>query len=357
VKIDAQATHLERFSRWKTYLILLILLLVMTIILSLNLGFSQISFLDILKIFIKNVPFIGNFAHFSNVQVVEEIIIIQIRLPRILSGALVGAALAASGVIYQGVFRNPMADPYVIGASSGAALGASLAIVLGLGFALLGVNTIPVFAFLGCLASVLLVYFISRVGSRVPVTTLLLSGISISIFLSAIVTYMQTIAGERLHALTFWLMGGFSYIEWKDVWSVLPFIFVGIGVTYLYSRDLNLLVLGEDQAEHLGVELEKTKLILLVSSALMTAAAVSISGLIGFIGLIIPHLTRLLTGPDHRVLLPASVILGASFMVICDGLARVIASPAEVPVGVITAVCGGPFFIYLLRRKRKIDAY
>lgn len=357
MKKDTQVNSLERFSRWKTYLVLLILLLVLTIILSLNLGFSQIPFLNILKILIKNVPVIGNFAHFSNVSVVEEIIIMQIRLPRILSAALVGAALAAAGVTYQGIFRNPMADPYIIGASSGAALGASLAIVLGLGFALLGVNTIQVFAFLGCLTSVLLVYFISRTGSRVPVITLLLSGISVSIFLSAIVTYMQTIAGERLHALTFWLMGGFSYAAWNDVWSVLPFIAVGLGVTCIYSRDMNILVLGEDQAEHLGVEVEKTKFILLVSSALMTAAAVSISGLIGFIGLIIPHLTRLLTGPDHRILLPASVILGASFMMICDGLARVIASPAEVPVGVVTAMCGGPFFIYLLRRKRRTDAY
>lgn len=328
-----------------------------TVIFSLNLGFSPISVQDVLKILAKNIPIIGSAFHISGISSVEEIIIMQIRLPRILAGALVGASLATAGVIYQGIFRNPMADPYVIGASSGAAVGASLAIVLGVGFAWFGISTIPIFAFVGCMATILLVYSISRVGSRVPITTLLLSGIAVSYFLLAIVTYMQTIAGQRLHALTFWLMGGFSYVEWNDVWSVLPFVLVGIIITYLYSRDLNLLVLGEEQAQHLGVELERTKLILLFSSALITAAAVSVGGPIVFVGLIIPHVTRILVGPDHRVLLPASILLGASFMVICDALARILAAPSEIPVGVITAVFGGPFFIFLLRRKKKIAAY
>ena len=350
---STQAKYLGRFSRWKILIVLLILLLLAVIVLSLNVGFSQISFMNISKILIKNVPFLGDLVQFSDIPRIEEVIVMQIRLPRILSSAFVGIALATAGVVYQGIFKNPMADPYVIGASSGAALGAALAIVLGLGFSLLGISTVPIFAFIGCLFSVLLVYSISRVGSRVQTTTLLLTGLSVSILFSAIVTYLQTIAGERLHALTFWIMGGFTYVEWGDVFSTLPLIIAGVGAIYIYSRDLNILVLGENEAQHLGVNVEKTKLILLFFSALVTAAAVSISGLIGFTGLIIPHITRILIGADHRILIPCSAIIAAIFMMLCDCLARVIATPAEVPVGVITAMCGGPFFIYLLRRKRK----
>jgi iron complex transport system permease protein len=219
---DGENSLAGRFSRWKLYVVLLILLLAVLAFLSLNVGFSQISFVNVSRILAKNVPFIGHLAQFSNVSEVEEVIIMQIRLPRILAGALVGAALATAGVVYQGIFKNPMADPYVIGASSGAALGAALSIVLGLGFSLLGVNSVSIFAFFGCLSSVLVVYSVSRIGSRVPTATLLLTGISVSILLSAVVTYLQTIAGERLHALTFWLLGGFSYVEWGDVVSALP---------------------------------------------------------------------------------------------------------------------------------------
>jgi iron complex transport system permease protein len=350
---NSDTKYLERFSRWKIIIILLSLLLLAIIVLSLNVGFSQISFWNISKILIKNVPFLGDLTKFSDIPRIEEVIVMQIRLPRILSGALVGISLSTAGVVYQGIFKNPMADPYVIGASSGASLGAAIAIVLGLGFSVFGINTVPIFAFIGCLSSVLLVYSISRVGSRVQTTTLLLTGLSVSILFSAVVTYLQTIAGERLHALTFWIMGGFTYVEWGDMFSTLPFIIVGVIAIYVYSRDLNLLILGEEEAQHLGVNVEKTKLILLFFSALVTAAAVSISGLIGFAGLIIPHITRLLIGADHRILIPCSAIIAATFMMLCDCLARVIAAPAEVPVGVITAMVGGPFFIYLLRGKRK----
>ena len=246
-----------------------------------------------------------------------------------------------------------MADPYVLGVSAGAAVGASLAIVLGIGFTLLGVNTVPISAFAGSLIAIFVVYNISRVGSRVPVTTLLLSGIAVSIFLSAIVVVLQVIAGERLHIIVFWLMGSFSYVEWADIWAILPLICFGTVATYVYARELNILALGEETAQHLGVEVEKAKKVLLIFGSLITAAAVSISGLIGFIGLIIPHMTRIVIGPDHRILLPTSIIVGATFLVICDAVARVIISPVELPVGVITALAGGPFFIYLLRKKKE----
>jgi iron complex transport system permease protein len=316
-------------------------------------GFAQIPFSTVLSILAKRVPLLNNLVDSSNISYVDEAIIIQIRMPRVLAGALAGAALAAAGVVFQGIFKNPMADPYVLGISAGAAVGASLAIVLGIGFMFLGVSTVPILAFAGSLIAVFIVYNISRVGSRVPVTTLLLSGIAVSIFLSAIVAILQVIAGGRLHVVVFWLMGGLSYVEWKDIWATLPLICIGTAATYFYARDLNILTLGEETAQHLGVDIEKVKKLLLIFGSLVTAATVSISGLIGFIGLIIPHITRIVIGPDHRILLPTSIIVGASFLVICDALARVIVSPVELPVGVITALSGGPFFIYLLRRKKE----
>jgi len=350
---EVETTYFRRASRWKLIVIVLAVALTLTIILSLNVGFAQIPFSTVLNIIAKRMPFLGNLVDSSNVSYVEETIIIQIRMPRILAGALVGAALAAAGVVYQGIFKNPMADPYVLGVSSGAAVGASLAIVLGIGFTLLGVSTVPILAFAGSLIAVFVVYNISRIGSRVPVTTLLLSGIAVSIFLSAIVAVLQVIAGERLHIIVFWLMGGFSYVEWKDVLAILPLICLGTMVIYFYARDLNILALGEETAQHLGVDVEKVKKLLLIFGSLVTAAAVSVSGLIGFVGLIIPHMTRIVIGPDHRILLPTSIIVGATFLVICDAVARMIVSPVELPVGVITALSGGPFLIYLLRKKKE----
>jgi len=350
---DVEKTYFARASRWKITMILLIAALILTIILSLNVGFAEIPFPTVLSILAKRIPFVGSLVGSSNVSYTEETIIIQIRIPRVLAGALVGAALAAAGVVYQGIFKNPMADSYVLGVSAGAAVGSSLAIVFGIALTLLGVSAVQMSAFAGSLLAVFVVYNISRVGLRVPVTTLLLSGIAVSIFLSAIVAVLQVIAGERLHVIVFWLMGGFSYVKWKDVWAILPLVCLGTAATYFYARDLNILTLGEETAQHLGVDIEKVKKLLLTIGSLITAAAVSISGLIGFIGLIIPHMTRIVIGPDHRILLPASTIVGATFLVVCDAVARVVVTPVELPVGVITALSGGPFFIYLLRKKKE----
>ncbi len=348
-----ETTYSKRVSRWKLMVIILTVALMLTIALSLNVGFKQIPFSTVLKILAKRIPFLGSFVDSSNVPHNEESIIIQIRMPRILAGALVGAALAAAGVVYQGIFRNPMADPYVLATSAGAGVGASIAIVLGVGFTLLGMSSVSILAFAGALTAVFVVYNISRVGSRVPVSMLLLSGMAMNIFLSAIIAGLKFFAGEDLHVIVSWLMGGFYYVVWNDVWAILPLICLGTVATYLYARDLNILALGEETAQHLGVDVEKVRKLLLIFVSLITAAAVSISGLISFIGLIIPHITRILIGPDHRILLPTSIIVGALFLVICDAVARVIVSPVELPVGVITALSGGPFFIYLLRQKKE----
>jgi iron complex transport system permease protein len=352
-----ETTFFRRTSRWKFILILLIFALFVTVVVSLNVGYAQISFTDILAILGKQVPFLNNYVDSSLVRVASENIVLQIRLPRILAGVLVGAALAAAGVVYQGVFKNPMADSYVLGVSAGAAVGASFSILFGVSSFVFGLRLVQVAAFLGALFSMFLVYNIARVGSRVPVTTLLLCGIAVNFFLFAVVGLLEVVAGDELHAIVFWLVGGFSNVLWRDIWAVLPFIIIGIVIAYFYARDLNLLAMGEETAHHLGVNVERAKLVLLVLASLITGAAVSISGLIGFVGLMIPHVTRLVMGPDHRILFPTSAIIGAIFLVICDDLARVVATPfastMELPVGIITMLFGAPFFILLFKKKKQ----
>jgi iron complex transport system permease protein len=356
-KDNVESTYFRRTSRWKLILVLLIFALIATIIISINVGYAQISFPDILTILAKQIPFLNGFTNSSTIQPSAESIILQIRLPRIFAGVLVGAALAAAGVMYQGVFKNPMADSYLLGVSAGAAVGASFSILFGVSFVFLGLRVVQVAAFLGALAAMFLVYNISRVGSRVPVATLLLCGIAVNFFLFAIVGLLEVIAGDELHSIVFWLIGGFSNVLWKDIWAMLPFIVIGIVLAYLYTRDLNLLAMGEETAHNLGVNVERSKQILLVLASMITAAAVSICGLIGFVGLMIPHVTRLIIGPDHRILLPTSTIIGAIFLVICDDLARVVATPfastLQLPVGIITMLFGAPFFIILFKKKKQ----
>lgn len=347
-----QIGYLKRYGKWRQIVVALLGLLGLVIVFSLNVGFAQIPISHIVRILLNEVPMVSNTVGVSGFSEIERLIIIQIRLPRIFAGILVGASLATSGTVFQGIFRNPMADPYILGVSSGAALGAALAIVLGVGFTFFGIETVPIMASIGAVAATVTVYNIARVGSRTPVVTLLLSGIAVSIFLSAIVSMLQVVAGWELHRLVFWLMGGFSYVKWKDVWAILPLICTGIPLTYLFARDLNIVALGEEEAQHLGVDVERSKKILVALGSLLTASAVSISGLVGFVGLIVPHLTRILVGPDHRILIPSSLLTGAIFLVVCDAIARVVFVPSELPVGIITALSGGPFFLYLLRKRK-----
>lgn len=354
---EVESTYSRRTSRWKFILVLLVLALFVTVLVSLNVGYAQISFDKILAIIGKEIPFLNSLVDSSWILPKDSAIILQIRLPRIIAGVIVGAALAASGVVYQGVFKNPMADSYVLGVSAGAAVGASFSLLFGTSFVIFGLRIVQVAAFIGALSAMFLVYNISRVGARVPVTTLLLCGIAVNFFLYSIVALLEVIAGDELHAIVFWLIGGFSNVLWSDIWAVLPFIIIGTVASYFYARDLNLLALGEDQAQHLGVNVERAKQILLVLASMVTAAAVSLSGLVGFVGLMVPHITRLVIGPDHRILFPASTIVGAIFLVICDAIARVVATPfastLELPVGIITMLAGAPFFIILFRKKKQ----
>lgn len=357
ISVNPQDARLQRIARWRWIIVGLVFIFFGAMVLSVTVGFAQIPLNKILAILWRQIPLASSLPQTFGVTEAEEMIILQVRLPRIVGGALVGAALATAGVVFQGIFRNPMADPYIIGSSAGAAVGASLTLVLGVGYALFGVSAVSVLAFLGALISVFVVYNVARVERRVPVTMLLLTGITVSILLAAVVGVLTVVAGEKLQPLIFWLMGGLSHMSWGDVASAGPLFLVGVIVIYLYARDLNLLLLGEETAQHLGVDVEKSKRILLIFATLITAAAVSISGLIGFVGLIIPHALRMLVGPDHRILIPAALIAGGTFLILSDALARVVFIPGELPVGVITALAGGPFFIYLLRKKRETYSF
>jgi iron complex transport system permease protein len=274
-------------------------------------------------------------------------IVMEIRLPRIALGAVVGFALGAAGTVMQGFFRNPMADPSIIGVSTGAAVGAVAWIVVPFvvpfGLGLQGA------AFAGALVAAFGVYLIATENGRTPVATLLLAGVAVQTFLGAVISYLLLQSGESLRRVTYWLMGHLHNSSWNDVITTLPITLVVFFVLLAYTRDLNVLLLGENEAHSLGIKVERSKRILLAVSSVLTAAAVAVSGVIGFVGLIVPHVMRLLVGPDNRILLPTSALAGSVFLVAADTLAR--SGPAELPVGIVTAAVGAPFFLYLLRRR------
>jgi iron complex transport system permease protein len=281
-------------------------------------------------------------------------IIMDIRLPRALLAALVGAALAVAGAAYQGLFRNPLADPYLIGVAQGGALGATAGFLIpGLALAA-GIWSVPLLAFAGGLGAVVVVYLVARTGKSVPVTTLILAGVALGAFLAAITSYLMVRSGDQLHGILAWLLGRLSTGSWEQVAVVAPYSLAGMAVVWLYARPLNVMQLDDEQARQLGVEVERVKLILLGAATLATAAAVAFCGIIGFVGIIVPHFVRLVWGPDHRFLIPLSALCGAIFLVLADTLARTVLAPVEVPVGVVTALAGAPFFLWLLRRQKRM---
>jgi iron complex transport system permease protein len=280
----------------------------------------------------------------------EELIVFSVRLPRIIFAGIVGASLSLGGVVFQALLRNPLADPYVLGISGGSALGAIIGILIGAGSFYLGV---PLLAFLGALATVFLVFVVSG-GTRGPLldNSLLLSGVVVNAFFSAAILFFLSIVNSmELHSITFWLMGDLSRAAVKEIGVAAFCLLGGFVLLYLQAGKLNLIVQGEETARQLGVNVEWTKQWLLVVTSLITSVVVSLAGIIGFVGIMIPHMMRLVFGSDHRLLLPASALFGAAFLVAADTVARVVLSPAELPVGVITALCGAPYFIFLLKRK------
>lgn len=347
-EVDLYVLYSKKRLRWALTIICLLIGFILTVVTTLTIGPVDISVSTVFRTLFSNSlqPWPDRY----------HTIVVEVRLPRIALCALVGSALAVAGCSMQGLFRNPMASPYILGVSSGAAFGASLAIVLGISLGPDGFAT-PFMAFIFAIITIFLVYNIARVRGRTPMETLLLAGIAVGAFFTAQVSLMKYIAGEELHSLVFWLMGGFWASSWGKVGIAFPPILLGTTVLMFFSRDLNIILMGEEHALDLGIKVETVKKMVLVFSALVTAAAVSVSGIIGFVGLIIPHIMRIVVGPDHRILLPSSCLVGAIFLIWMDTLTRTVIQPTELPVGIITASLGAPFFLYLLRKRKRVTGW
>ena len=326
------------FTRLLRIVMLMLALLGIVLVVSLSIGATGRGLIPSLK---------GIFS--GTLNPVDETIIYSVRLPRALLAALIGAALSVSGSVYQALLRNPLADPYVLGVSGGAATGAIIGILIGAGSFPFGISG---FAFLGGVLTIFLVFGIAEKDRQRRPHTLLLAGVIVNAFFSAIIMFLiSTSSHADLHPIMFWLMGDLGMADSGEILLAGAALLIGYIFVYLYARDLNILVTGEESAMLLGVNVERLRVSLLIAASLLTGLAVAVSGVIGFVGLIVPHMMRLLFGSDHRLLLPASLLFGAAFMLAADTAARTLLAPTELPVGVVTAILGAPFFIYLLRKK------
>ena len=328
-------------------LILLLLALVLTILASASCGFIKIAFQDVARIIVGA----------ANTDPIFKSVVLDVRLPRILTACIVGAGLSVAGATFQGILLNPLADPYTLGISAGAALGASVALVFD--FSFLGVYSIPLCAFLGAILTLLLVIALASSKTNayaafaVSSNNLILAGVIVTAIFSAAISFVKYLADEEVAVIIFWLMGSFASRSWSDVLLSLVIVSTGTLLVFFFASDLNIISLGDKTAKSLGVDADRVRIFLLIVASLMAAICVSISGIIGFVGLIIPHLVRFLFGPDNRILVPASAFLGGTLLVFADTITRTYL-PTEVPIGVLTALIGGPVFcVIFLRRKRE----
>ena len=328
-------------------LILTLSFLFLAIVLSVAVGSVFIAPLDLWRVLVGKLtgnlpPALETFAF----------IISRIRLPRTMLIALTGAALGGSGATYQGLFRNPLADPYLIGVASGAGLGAVIAMSIRWPYSFWGLMAVPLAAFIAGLLTVFLVYWLARVGRTVPTTNLILAGVAFSSFATALTSYLMLRSTGEVRRALGWLLGGVSLTGWDAVLTLLPYLVIGMGILLVSGHAINLLQFGDEQAQQLGLPVSRAKTIILLASSLTTAAAVSFAGIIGFIGLIAPHVMRLWFGTDYRRLIPLSILGGAGGLLVADVLARVVLRPQELPVGIVTALAGAPFFLWVLRRAK-----
>jgi len=339
----------------KKFILLTVALIVLTflsIIISTGMGYISITATDIFRVLAAKIS--GNLDLQNGIESTIPYVIMDVRLPRILTASLVGAGLAISGVIYQGILLNPLADPYTLGISSGAAFGASIALLANL--SMLGQFSIPVFAFTGAIITLMVVMYLSTFNGQISANTLILSGVIVGAILSAGISFLKYIADEQVAVIIFWLMGSFVSATWKGVVLVGLALIFGMTVTLFYGRDLNIMSLGRRSSDALGVETAKVRIILLLTASMVTAICVAVTGIIGFIGLIIPHLMRFFVGPDNRKLLPVSALAGAILLLAADTVTRAVL-PVEVPIGVLTALIGGPFFCVIFRKKQRGSSY
>ncbi|RLA79183.1 MAG: iron ABC transporter permease [Deltaproteobacteria bacterium] len=327
----------DKLSLWIGWMAALSALLLVVVLFSLGVGAVALPW--------RKIPLLL----FHGRGTAEYAILFQVRLPRVLLGAAVGGALSVAGVVLQGMFRNPLVEPYTLGISGGAALGVSLAVVLGSrGWS----PSLPASGFLGAVGVVLLVYGLSSKGGGVRLTRLLLIGVMVSFMASSLIMLLMALSRvEDLHGIVFWIMGSLEEADPRLLRIVVLSSLAGLMVSFLFAVDLNALALGEEEAFHLGVRVERVKKALFLLASLLTGICVSVTGIIGFVGLVVPHLMRLLVGGDHRILLLSSYIAGGAFLVLCDTLARTVVSPVELPVGVVTGIVGGATFVYVLSKK------
>jgi iron complex transport system permease protein len=328
--------------------VVLIVLAAAVTVFSLGVGSAKLSFAKV----------VFALLHPSDISPEVRTILFGLRLPRLLMGLLAGGALALAGVVFQALLRNPLADPFILGVSSGAALGTIAVSVFGGGvlFNLFGADTAlfvkKFYAFIGAMVTVYIVFRVARVKERLYPNTMLLTGVIVNAFFSAGIMFLVSISqSDKIHGIFFWLMGNLSLVSYDEVVVVFVLSAVSFVAVYYLARPMNLLLSGEEVAASLGVEVEKIKEFLFVLASILTASVVSVVGVVGFVGLVIPHMMRMVVGPDHRVLIPASFLFGGSFLALADTAARTVVSPLELPVGVLTALFGAPFFIYLLRRE------
>ena len=326
---------------------MLLLLLLLSVIASASVGSASITMKDSLKLLFSKIPFIGGFIDVTDLNGVYETIVWKVRLPRILLASLVGGGLAAVGCTFQAIFRNSLADPHILGVSSGAALGATLSILSEITLNVFGIGVTSIFAFFGAIIAVFIVYQIGGLGGKMVISHLLLTGTAISTMLSAMISLLMIYNREQLEKVYLWTLGSFTASNWSKVTFLFVVSVITVIILFIFCRELNVMLTGDEIAESLGIDIVKLKKLLIIVAATLVATSVSVSGLI------IPHCMRILVGSDHRRLLPVSYLGGAIFMIVCDTIARTIAQPTEIPVGVITAVFGAPYFIFLLYRSSK----
>ena len=328
-----------------TWLLALLALLVVAAVLSLGVGAVSVKPKHVLDALFRR--------HDPGVDPVDATIVWDMRLARIILGILIGGGLAASGAAFQGLFRNPLADPFVVGASGGAALGATVAITLGMRWGAAGFGPVPLAAFVGSSLAVAAVYGVAQTGGTAPAIALLLAGAALSTLLSAIVSLMMMMSDSSLHQIYGWLLGGLSGRSWPHLKASWPYLVVGPAVLWLFARPLDALSCGEETAQSLGLSVARARGGIVLMATLTTAATVAAGGIIGFVGLIAPHIARLLFGSSHSRLMPASMLLGGLLMLLADDLARTVLAPIEIPVGIVTSLLGGPFFLYLLKSRQR----
>ena len=332
--------------------LLFVALLVISLVLTTGIGSVYIPPGQIIRILLYHLPFMQHWI-VPDWSGASEQIMLRIRMPRVVLAMLVGAALGVAGAAFQGVLRNPLADPFTLGVSSGASVGAAVLIFTGYEYSLFGSWTLPLVAFVTGMITLYGVLMLAREQGRIPTNSLILSGVVMQSFLGAIVSFLASMSEGSVNEIIFWTMGSLSLRGWPYVVVMLPYVLIGILFLWTQSRAMNLLALGEKEAAHLGLPVDRTKTLVLIVATLITAAAVSVSGVIAFVGLVVPHMIRLLTGSDYRLLIPLSALGGGIFLMWADTVARTVLSPTEIPLGVVTAFVGAPFFAYLLHRYKK----